>query len=41
MKTKAQLTRQRIMDAALNVFANKGFHRKVILLAKKFLKKNM
>lgn len=26
MKTKAQLTRQRIMDAALNVFANKGFH---------------
>ena len=26
MKTKAQLTRQRIMDAALNVFSRKGFH---------------
>jgi AcrR family transcriptional regulator len=26
MKTKAQLTRQRILDAALNVFARKGFH---------------
>ena len=26
MKTKAQLTRQRILDAALSVFARKGFH---------------
>jgi AcrR family transcriptional regulator len=26
MKTKAQLTRQRILDAALKVFARKGFH---------------
>ena len=26
MKSKAQLTRQRIMDAALNVFSRKGFH---------------
>jgi AcrR family transcriptional regulator len=26
MKTKAQQTRQRIMDAALNVFSRKGFH---------------
>ena len=26
MKTKAQLTRQRIMDAALSIFALKGYH---------------